>query len=351
MERRGHEVTIVLPANWRQEYFRGRIRPARLRGFDGQLITLRVWKPGSIPLHGYVASPTATLRRVKPDIVYIDQEPYSVAAFQWAIGVRRTGLPALFYTNQNIVKRYPYPFRWTERFVWNSTRGSVVVSEEAGRVLRCRGYRGPLHVVPYSVDLSSFQPVPRDDLLAAELGLRRCVIGYFGRLVPEKGVGVLLEAFGRLVDQSSTSLLVVGSGPLEAAVRSQPGAVLVPGVGPGNVARYLNLVDVLAVPSLTTPRWKEQFGRVIIEALACGVPVVGSQSGEIPHLLASTGGGLVVPEGDADALAAALHLVTHDKELRATYAHRGREAVVSSYSTQHRASRLEAILTEAMARR
>ena len=62
-------------------------------------------------------------------------------------------------------------------------------------------------------------------------------------------------------------------------------------------AGYAQL-DVLVLPSHTTPTWKEQFGRVIVEALWCGVPVVGSDSGEIPWLIELTGGGLVFPEGD-----------------------------------------------------
>ena len=64
--------------------------------------------------------------------------------------------------------------------------------------------------------------------------------------------------------------------------------------------RYLNCMDVLAVPSLTTIWWKEQYGRVIAEAMACGVPVVGSDSGAIPEVVDSAG--LIVPEGDVGAL-------------------------------------------------
>ena len=68
---------------------------------------------------------------------------------------------------------------------------------------------------------------------------------------------------------------------------------------------YLNCMDVLAVPSLTTMDWKEQYGRVVAEAMACGVPVVGSDSGAIPEVVDSAG--WIVPEGDVAALAEALH--------------------------------------------
>ena len=66
------------------------------------------------------------------------------------------------------------------------------------------------------------------------------------------------------------------------------------------VPAVLRALDVLVLPSLTTPSWKEQFGRVLQEAMACAIPVVGSDSGEIPHVIGDAG--LVTPEGDAAAL-------------------------------------------------
>jgi glycosyltransferase involved in cell wall biosynthesis len=89
-------------------------------------------------------------------------------------------------------------------------------------------------------------------------------------------------------------------------------------------------LDVLALPSLTRPNWKEQFGRVLIEAMACGVPVVGSDSGEIPHVIGDAG--LVVPEGDAAALADALRRLRADTGLRRSLGERGRERVLNGFT-------------------
>ena len=90
-------------------------------------------------------------------------------------------------------------------------------------------------------------------------------------------------------------------------------------------------IDVLAVPSLTTPTWKEQFGpRATIEAMASGIPVVGSDSGAIPNVIGDVG--LVVPEGDVDALAAALYLLRNDPEMRRDLGERGRERVLAYYT-------------------
>ncbi len=95
---------------------------------------------------------------------------------------------------------------------------------------------------------------------------------------------------------------------------------------PDDVPRALAEIDTLAAPSLTQPHWKEQFGRVLIEAMACGVPVVGSDSGEIPQVVGDAG--LIVPEGDVAALRAALLHLAEDSSLCERLAHAGRARVL-----------------------
>src|SRR6185437_16445838 len=88
--------------------------------------------------------------------------------------------------------------------------------------------------------------------------------------------------------------------------------------------------DVLAGPSLTTPRWKEQFGRMLVEAMACGVPVIGSDSGEIPRVIGDSG--LIVPENDVQALREALKRLYHDSALRAHLGIAGRQRVLECFT-------------------
>jgi glycosyltransferase involved in cell wall biosynthesis len=87
------------------------------------------------------------------------------------------------------------------------------------------------------------------------------------------------------------------------------------------------------LPSLTTPRWKEQFGRVLIEAMACGVPVVGSDSGEIPQVVGDAG--LIFPEGDAAGLAAALQRLCDAADLRKKFIDKGLERINERYAYEH----------------
>jgi glycosyltransferase involved in cell wall biosynthesis len=105
-------------------------------------------------------------------------------------------------------------------------------------------------------------------------------------------------------------------------------------------------MDALALPSLTRKNWKEQFGRVLIEAMACETPVIGSDSGEIPNVIGDAG--LVTPEGDAQALAAALARLGADPALRADLARRGRQRVLDRYTQEQVARRTAALYQEVL---
>jgi glycosyltransferase involved in cell wall biosynthesis len=101
----------------------------------------------------------------------------------------------------------------------------------------------------------------------------------------------------------------------------------------------------VAVPSRTTRTWAEQFGRVLVEAMLCGRPVVGYESGEIGWVIRTAGGGLVVPEGDVGALAAALARLQHSPGERAELAARGIEGARRHFSPHAAADALEDLLT------
>ncbi len=162
--------------------------------------------------------------------------------------------------------------------------------------------------------------------------LARPVVGYIGRLVPEKGVDLLADALAPL----DASLLVVGEGParrdLERRVAAWPGskAAFAGAVDHADIPDYLAFLDALVLPSRTTPAWAEQFGHVLVEAMAAGVPIVGSSSGAIPEVIGDAG--LIFPEGDVEALRRQLQTLLTDESLRKTLIDRGHERVRTSYS-------------------
>jgi glycosyltransferase involved in cell wall biosynthesis len=93
---------------------------------------------------------------------------------------------------------------------------------------------------------------------------------------------------------------------------------------------YYNELDALVVPSRTKSNWKEQFGRVLIEAMACGVPVIGSDSGEIPNVIGDAG--QVFPEGNAHALRRQISRLLEDEIVRRDHSHRGRNRVLVHFA-------------------
>jgi glycosyltransferase involved in cell wall biosynthesis len=345
LELMGHGVTVVVPDRWRHVYSNEDIHPTSLSGFHGPLVPLPVWNPGSVPLHGYLSWIAPVFTRFTPDVAYIDEEPYSVAAFQWVRGAFRKRVRAVFFTAQNIPKKYPLPVRLFERYVWGHSSLGVCATGGVVEALRVRGYRGKTAVVPYAVDTARFRPGLRDAALGKSLGLQSRVVAFLGRLVEQKGVRVLLQAYRSLPGREATTLLLVGSGPLAEECRAQPGVVVVEGVPHARVPQYLALADLLVLPSLTTASWREQFGRAAIEAMACGLPVVGSDSGEIPNVLNGAGGGVVVPEGNGQALAEAIASLLGDAKARRLLGNQGRENVQRDYSTTGVAGRLAAALS------
>jgi glycosyltransferase involved in cell wall biosynthesis len=160
-------------------------------------------------------------------------------------------------------------------------------------------------------------------------------VGYVGRLVEQKGVDLLLQALSGLAGVWRAYIL--GSGPEGDALKAQTRQLGLadrvsfdPWIPSVEMPGYYRQLDALVVPSRTRPNWKEQFGRVLIEAMACGVPVVGSDSGEIPHVIGDAG--LIFPEGNPQALQGALERLLKDPDLCADLARRGQERVSTHYT-------------------
>src|SRR5439155_533289 len=96
------------------------------------------------------------------------------------------------------------------------------------------------------------------------------------------------------------------------------------------VPPYLNAMNMLLAPSQTTRRWREQFGRMLIEAFACGVPVIGSDSGEIPYVIGDAG--YVLPENDATAWTETITTLLHSPQLRNDFSQRGLQRAHDKFS-------------------
>ena len=323
----GVELLAVVPPYWDE----ARVGVTRLerRYTDGyQLVEEPMLFNGHHHIHVYPHL-GRHVRAFRPDILHADEEPFNAVTLHAALLGRSVGAGVVFFSWQNLYRRYPPPFSLIERLNYTLASAAIAGNREAAHVLRRKGYRGPLAVFPqFGVDPAIYRPLPveRDALP---------VIGFAGRLVPEKGIADLLEAFARL--HTRARLEIVGNGTERTRLESQASSLGVRdrvlfrgGVAPADMPEMYNRFDILVVPSRTRPNWKEQFGRVIIEAMACEVPVVGSDSGEIPNVIGDAG--RVFPEGDVDALAARLDELLVDEALRLALGRRARQRVLERYT-------------------
>jgi len=354
MERlEGMELALIVPRAWRASVG-GRKTFVRHERLQAPVVERKVRFSGHINLHYYPGLWLPALPFL-PDVVYADEDAHSLAAYQALRIAQTTRAAFVFKSNQSIAKVYPPPFRWTEGTVLREADGAIAIAPACAEVLREKGFGAAIDVIGHGVDPEVFRPRDQREL-RTKLGLEGLVVGTMGRLSPEKGVRDLVEAWASLEAAGRPCLLIVGDGAqrrqLEARTASVSGAraVFTGAVPHGEAADYLNCMDVLVLPSHTTRSWKEQFGRVSIEAMACGVPVVGSDSGNIPELVKETGGGVVFPEGDWRKLAVELGKLARDPEAARGLGQTGRAAVLERYTYPAIARRIAAALRHAVTR-
>ena len=349
----GADVTLVAPSVWLDDYGTKR-RLERWPAFQGQLESVPVWLNGSVPLHVYRSTFRGILKEVCPDVIYVHHEPYATATAQVYVANRLWhGCPIGFFSWQNIYKKYPPPFRQTEQVVYRTSDFACTGSESAEAVLRAKGYDGPCTLLPGSVNPEVHRPHAGADALRKTLGIESSefVFGFMGRVSRVKGLSTTLQALSNLEDVP-WRFVVVGDGNYTDELKEHASSlciadrVLHTGYVPHTEAPlYLSLFDALVLPSETQSNWKEQFGRVLVEALACGTPLIGSDSGEIPNVIRRTKGGIFFPEGDVDALRDALHRMAVDEDLRRTCAAAGRAYVLSENTDNTLARRFVQTLT------
>ncbi len=324
--RLGVTLRAVVPPYWKDE--RGVLPLERVHTEGYELVVETMALNGHFHLHFYPRL-ARQIREFVPDVVHLDEEPYNFATFHGMVLARRAGCRTLWFSWQNLLRSYPPPFSWTERYCLRYAAAAIAGSQTSARVWRAKGYTGPLAVIPqFGVDPERFAPPPHRE------GGRPFTVGFAGRLVEEKGVDLLLDA---AAEMPGVRLEILGSGPMrpvlekKAAAPPLAGRVTFRGTLPSfRMPEFYHRLDVLVLPSRSRPNWIEQFGRVLVEAMACGVPVVGSSCGEIPYVIGDAG--LIFPEGDVGALRESLRRLQNDPTLRAELARRGRERVLGHFT-------------------
>jgi glycosyltransferase involved in cell wall biosynthesis len=334
------ELAVVMPSEWRGYLHPAAPSPPSDAGAPWRQYRLRAaWEGMSFR---YVYDPTQlaqVLEQERPDIVHVEEEPESLSLLQVGMLRRRYDFRLVFFSWENVhPQRLGWPVRrLTFRLADACIAGNRAAAERCARL----GFHKPVALIPqYGFDIA---PRPQQRRAARRHG--PFVVGYAGRLVPEKGLHTLAEATRDLPD---TRLLIAGSGPLMVELREYPHVHLVGALQRKDMDQFWRRTDLLALPSLTTPRWAEQFGRVLVEAMGRGVPVIGSSSGAIPEVIGDAG--LIFPEGDATALAVEIERVRGDATLRAAMSARGLARARQYYSQDVIMDQFVAFYREVLAR-
>ncbi|MBT3985304.1 glycosyltransferase family 4 protein [archaeon] len=244
------------------------------------------------------------LLNINPDVIHVEEEPYSLFSFQ-LMTLTKIFLPKtkiITFSWENIYyKKRPFPLSFFENFSLNAADYALPGNQDALNILRKKGFKKPMKIVPrYGINLNYFKKTPIKKL-KSKLKLKGKIIGFIGRLVVDKGIDTLMKA-ASLLDQEYT-LVIIGRGPEKKNLIKYAKKLgildnirFIDTVEYSSIPQYMSTFDAFVLPSRSMPKWKEQFGHVIIEAMACEIPVIGSDSGEIPHVIAKAG--LVFKEND-----------------------------------------------------
>ncbi|HEX5052490.1 MAG TPA: glycosyltransferase family 4 protein [Planctomycetota bacterium] len=264
------------------------------------------------------------LEEQRPDLVLT----YNWGAIETAAAARRLGLPRVHHEDgfgPEEVQRRLRRRSWVRRLVLREV--PVIVPSLVLQRIAVQEWRLAPDLVqhlPNGVDLQRFRPVAR--------GAAPALVGTVGGLRAEKDHTTLLAAFAELGGEPR--LCLVGGGPMQAALQADARAR-----GLGDRVQFVGPVDD-AVPHYTRftvfvlPSRTEQMPIAMLEAMACGLPVVATDVGDVRAILPAEAAPCIVPAGDAHALAAALRRVLADAALAARLGAANRERVEQRYEAK-----------------
>lgn len=350
------EVTVVVPKRWKPGGVQNKIIETQFRD-EGKfrIVPVSNFSQNHQGLLTFGADLLSVLKEFRPHVIQVEQGAKALGYAEMIALNKLLGLKAknVFFTWWNLPYELKFPISLLEKYNLDNTDGIISGNQDGAEILRQRGYKGAIKVMPQlGIDESLFAPKLQPELAEKlGIGLGEFVVGFVGRFVPEKGILTLLNALASIKDKDWKCLLL-GRGVLQdelmlkaAENNIQDRIILVESVAHNEVCNYINLMSTLVLPSETTYKfktltsvgWKEQFGHVIIEAMGCQIPVIGSDSGEIPFVIGDCG--MTFPEGNVEALAGCLTALMDDPELAYNLGQLGYAKAISEYTNRALAKR------------
>jgi glycosyltransferase involved in cell wall biosynthesis len=228
------------------------------------------------------------LDEFQPDVVLHEQEVYTLSAGQIAEVVAQRRIPLVMFVWENVQRRLSWPRRALRRYVLDRCSGLLVGSEGARAVHQAWGYNGPLKIVP-QMGVSHVTTTP----VFGRRNGKAFHVAFAGRLVAEKGVDCLIRAVALLRQRRvEVCCQIAGQGPempklmaLVEQLQIREAVDFIGAVPRPEVLRLLSNSDVLVLPSRRTGFWEEQFGRILVEAMAEATVTVGSRTGAISEVI------------------------------------------------------------------
>jgi glycosyltransferase involved in cell wall biosynthesis len=345
------EVTVIVPKRWKPGGVQNKIieTQARKEG-NFRIIPVSNFSQNNQGLLTFGVDLVKLLQQFKPEIIQVEQgaKAFSYAQLITLNNLLKLKAKNIFFTWWNLPYTNKFPINLLEKYNLDRTHGLIAGNQDGAEILKEHGYRGKVKVMPQlGVDEKLFSPRSQPELRSKlRINNNEFVIGFVGRFVEEKGILTLIEAIAGL-KELSWKLLLLGRGTLKETILQKAAAagisdrlILIESVPHDEVPRYINLLNVLVLPSetnykfktLTSVGWKEQFGHVLIEAMVSRVPVIGSNSGEIPYVIGDAG--LIFPEGDTLALRQCLQQLITNSELAQNLAEKGFDHAIEKYTNR-----------------
>ncbi len=335
------QIKVLIPKKWRATLFD--IEAGDLSAYQSnnlEFIALDIFKSGNEILYCYKFHDLIKIiKSFKPDIVHVEQGDNAFSYWQLIflskIFCRKAKFTFFTWINWTSKRSWKYKlfWRWIEKFNLFFSSGAFVGNEQAKIILQNKSFRKPTKVLfQLGVNERFFKP--------AEKTKENKLIGYIGRLTEEKGVFLLVDAFAELAKEfADWKLCFVGNGSGEKKLVDyvnklglQNRVEFRPAVPHEKIGLILNELEFLVLPSYDTPIWKEQFGHILIEAMACKIPVTGSSAGQIPYVIGDAG--LTFEQKNLQGLKNCLKRLMLDSILRKKLGEKGYHRFHENFSYQ-----------------
>jgi L-malate glycosyltransferase len=341
-------INILFPKQWGTTLFYHKAE-SDFSKFDlpnCKFISMKTFKSGNEVLYWYdVKQLFSLMKELKPDIIHVEQGDNALSYAQCIVFSKLLRLKSknVFFTwinwRQKFSLKYKIFWTWIEKINLKNSSGAFVGNVDASEILRAKGFNRKICVLPQlGVDTKIFRPAKAQN---AEIPIKDVkTVAFVGRFVNEKGIFLLLDAFDAICAKyADWNLVYLGQGPYKIELEKQinvkglQAQVIIQNiVSHDQVAKFIQSIDIMVLPSYDTDDWREQFGHVLIEAMACKVPIIGSDAGEIPNVI--LGVALVFKQKNTLSLQQALCLLMSDADLRVKLGAKGYDRVVEKYSHQ-----------------